>query len=118
MSNWKFKIGDWDDVRIFDEICEKSKFTYFWCHKGEERLAPGDNGKPHVVLSEDDSFLTGVTIESCGGLVVDAEFLSGKEFVKEVSKDFDLCIEKDAKRAIAAYLIMAGCGELIIEIGQ
>lgn len=118
MNNWKFKIGDWNDVRSFDEICDQSKFTYFWSYKDEERLAPGDKGKPHIVLFEDDKFLTGVIIESNGGIVVNAEFSAGKGYVEEVSKDFDLYLEKDARKAIAAYLIMSNSDEFIIEVGQ
>jgi hypothetical protein len=115
---WKFKIGDWDDIRSFDEICKKSKFTYFWCYEKDGRLAPGDNGKPHIVLEDSDKFLTGVTIETNGGLAVDAEFSAGKEFIREVSKDFEMYLSKDAKKAIAAYLIKSNSEEFILEIGD
>lgn len=117
--DWKFKISDdWDDIRTFGEICDGSKFTYFWCWKGEDRLAPGDNGKPHIVLEENDNFLLGVTIETNGGIAVDGEFSAGKEFIKEVSKDFDLMLEKDAKKAIASYLILSNSEEFILEVGN
>lgn len=119
MGNWKFKISDeWDDVRTFDEICEKSKFTYYWCHIEQDSLAPGDNGKPHIVLEDTGDFLRGVTIEVNGGIAVDGEFSAGKQFVKEVSKDYDLYLEKDARKAIAAYLIQSNAEEFILEIGE
>ena len=92
----------WDDVRTFEEICESTKFAYFF--KSGDKLASGDYQYPHLVYSQIEMGLNFTSIECIGGLMVRGDGIAGHGFIQEANKDFEIQIYLDPIECIREYL--------------